>query len=65
MFALTINAAILILAAATFHKTGQTDVSELGRAHELLAPLLGASIAPTLFAIALLACGLKIGRAHV
>jgi manganese transport protein len=59
MFALTINAAILILAAATFHKTGQTEVSELGRAHELLAPLLGASIAPTLFAIALLCCGLN------
>ncbi len=59
MFALTINAAILILAAATFHKTGQTDVAELGRAHELLAPLLGASIAPSLFAIALLACGLN------
>ena len=59
MFALTINASILILAAATFHKTGQTDVSELGRAHELLAPLLGASIAPTLFAIALLCCGLN------
>jgi manganese transport protein len=59
MFALTINAAILILAAATFHKTGQTNVSELGRAHELLAPLLGASIAPSLFAIALLACGLN------
>lgn len=59
MFALTINAAILILAAATFHKTGQTEVSELGRAHELLAPLLGASIAPSLFAIALLCCGLN------
>ncbi|AMJ61843.1 Nramp family divalent metal transporter [Bosea sp. PAMC 26642] len=59
MFALTINAAILILAAATFHKTGQTDVAELGRAHELLAPLLGASIAPSLFAIALLCCGLN------
>lgn len=59
MFALTINAAILILAAATFHKSGQTQVSELGRAHELLAPLLGASIAPGLFAIALLACGLN------
>jgi manganese transport protein len=59
MFALTINASILILAAATFHKTGQTDVAELGRAHELLAPLLGASIAPTLFAIALLCCGLN------
>ena len=59
MFALTINAAILILAAATFHKTGQTEVSELGKAHELLQPLLGASIAPALFAIALLCCGLN------
>lgn len=59
MFALTINAAILILAAATFYKTGQNTVSELGRAHELLAPLLGASIAPSLFAIALLCCGLN------
>lgn len=59
MFALTINAAILILAAATFHKSGQTDVAELGRAHELLAPLVGSSIAPSLFAIALLACGLN------
>ena len=37
----------------------QTEVSELGRAHELLAPLLGLSIAPTLFAIALLCCGLN------
>jgi manganese transport protein len=59
MFALTVNASILILAAASFHKTGQTEVAELGRAHELLAPLLGASIAPTLFAIALLCCGLN------
>jgi manganese transport protein len=59
MFALTINASILILAAATFHKVGQTEVAELGRAHELLAPLLGASIAPALFAIALLCCGLN------
>ena len=59
MFALTINAAILILAAATFHKSGQTDVAELGRAHELLAPLVGSSIAPSLFAVALLACGMN------
>ncbi len=59
MFALTINASILILAAATFHAAGQTQVSELGRAHELLQPLLGASIAPSLFAIALLCCGLN------
>ena len=59
MFALTINASILILAAATFHKTGNSHVSELGQAHEMLAPLVGASIAPMLFAIALLACGLN------
>ena len=59
MFALTINASILILAAATFHKTGNSHVNELGQAHQLLAPLVGASIAPMLFAIALLACGLN------
>ncbi len=59
MFALLINASILILAAATFHKTGRTDIAELGDAHSLLMPLLGASIAPTLFGIALLACGLN------
>ncbi|BCJ89779.1 divalent metal cation transporter MntH [Terrihabitans soli] len=59
MFALTINASILILAAAGFNKTGNTDVAELGRAHELLAPLLGSAIAPSLFAIALLCCGLN------
>jgi manganese transport protein len=58
MFALCVNASILILAAATFYKSGMTDVAELGRAHELLAPLLGASIAPMLFAVALLCCGL-------
>jgi manganese transport protein len=59
MFALTINAAILILAAATFNKTGQTEVSELGEVHKLIAPLLGSGMAPTLFAIALLCCGLN------
>jgi manganese transport protein len=59
MFALTINASILILAAATFNKTGQTNVSELGEVHALIAPLLGSSIAPTLFGIALLCCGLN------
>lgn len=59
MFALTINASILILAAATFHNTGRTEVAELGEAHSLLRPLLGASIAPSLFAIALLCCGLN------
>jgi manganese transport protein len=59
MFALLINASILILAAATFHQTGRTGVAELGEAHSLLMPLLGASIAPSLFAIALLCCGLN------
>ena len=50
MFALPINASILILAAATFNKTGQTDVAELDEVHTLLAPLLGSALAPTLFA---------------
>jgi manganese transport protein len=59
MFALLINASILILAAATFHKTGQTGIAELGEAHKLLGPLLGLAIAPTLFGIALLCCGIN------
>ena len=59
MFALLINASILILAASTFNKTGQVDVAELGEAHALIAPLLGSAMAPTLFAIALLCCGLS------
>jgi manganese transport protein len=58
-FALLINASILILAAASFNATGRTEVAELGQAHELLGPLLGAGIAPSLFAVALLACGLN------
>src|SRR5206468_9165596 len=59
MFALTINASILILAASTFHRTGQTDVAELGQVYHFLAPLLGSAIAPTLFGIALLCCGMN------
>ena len=59
MFALLINASILILAAATFNKVGRTDVAELDQAHAFLAPLLGSAIAPTLFGIALLCCGLN------
>ena len=58
-FALTINASILILAAASFHATGRTEVAELGDAHTLLGPLLGSAITPSLFALALLACGLN------
>jgi manganese transport protein len=57
--ALTINASILILAAATFHRAGKTDVAELDQAHSFLSPLLGSTLAPTLFAIALLCCGLN------
>jgi len=59
MFALFINASILILAAATFNKAGNTGIVELGEAHSLLSPLLGAAIAPTLFGIALLCCGIN------
>lgn len=59
MFALTINASLLILAAATFHETGRVNIAELGEAHSLLQPLLGAAIAPTLFGVALLGCGLN------
>ncbi len=59
MFALLINASILILAAATFHKGGHTGVAEIGEAHSMLAPLVGSLLAPKLFAIALLCCGLN------
>ncbi|OYX84662.1 MAG: divalent metal cation transporter, partial [Azorhizobium sp. 35-67-5] len=59
MFALTINASILILAAAAFHGNGSGEVADLGKAHELLNPLLGSSLAPTLFAVALICCGLN------
>lgn len=59
MFALLINASILILAAAAFNGTGRTEIAELGEAHTLLSPILGAAIAPTLFGIALLCCGIN------
>lgn len=52
-----INAAILILAAATFHNTGHQDVAGIEQAFELLTPVLGATAASTVFAIALLASG--------
>ena len=58
-FAFLINAAIIILAAASFHASGRTDVVELSDAYSLLSPLLGSQLAPTLFAIALIACGLN------
>lgn len=52
-----VNAAILVLAASTFYVTGRTDVAELKVAHSMLEPLLGTALAPTLFAIALIAAG--------
>ncbi|TWI08766.1 Nramp family divalent metal transporter [Bradyrhizobium daqingense] len=59
MLALFINAAILVVAAATFHKSGHSDVAGIEQAFELLSPLLGLGIASTLFAVALLASGLN------
>ena len=57
MMALFVNAAILILSAATFHHTGNQDVAEIQEAYKLLAPLLGTSLASILFAVALLCSG--------
>lgn len=56
-FAFLINGAILVLAAATFHGTGYEAVADIHDAHRLLTPLLGASFASVLFAVALLASG--------
>jgi manganese transport protein len=52
-----VNAAILVLAATVFYKTGRTDVAEIKTAHELLDKFLGTQLAPTLFAVALIAAG--------
>ena len=55
--ALFINAAILVVAAATFHRAGRTDVAEIQQAYQLLTPLLGVTGASAVFAFALLASG--------
>ena len=52
-----VNAAILILAAATFYKNGMFEVAEIQDAHQFLAPILGTKWAPILFAVALIAAG--------
>jgi len=57
MFALFINAAILILAAAAFHWSGNQEVAAIQDAYRLLSPTLGVGVASTLFAVALLASG--------
>ena len=58
-FALLVNSAILILAAAAFHGAGKPQVAEIQDAYALLAPVLGTGLAPILFAVALLASGLN------
>ncbi|WP_413999814.1 Nramp family divalent metal transporter [Flavobacterium sp. W1B] len=55
--AFLVNAAILILAAATFYKNGMFEVAEIQDAHKFLEPLLGSKWAPVLFAVALIAAG--------
>lgn len=57
MAAFFINAAILIVAAATFHSRGHEEVADIMDAHKLLTPLLGTTLASTVFAVALLASG--------
>jgi len=57
--ALLVNSAILITAAAVFHAGGRTEVAEIQDAYALLAPMVGTALAATLFALALLACGLN------
>ena len=59
MLALLVNASILILAAATFNRAGHVNVTDISDAHRMLAPLVGSLLAPKLFAIALLCCGLN------
>jgi len=57
MSALFLNGAILVMAAATFHGTGHEGVADISDAYLLLAPLIGTSLASTLFAVALLFAG--------
>ena len=57
MFALFINAAILVMAAAAFHGSGHEAVADIGDAYQLLSPLLGTRMASILFAVALLCSG--------
>jgi manganese transport protein len=55
--ALFVNAAILIVAAAVFHRSGHYEVAAIEDAYKLLSPLVGAGFASTIFAVALLASG--------
>jgi manganese transport protein len=64
MLALLVNASILILAAATFHKAGEVGIADLRDAQKLITPLLGSTVAATAFGIALLSrrAGLRRSR---
>ena len=57
MSALFINAAILIVAAGTFHGTGYDHIADIDDAYKMLSPLLGTTMASVLFAMALLLSG--------
>ena len=57
MLALFVNAAILVVAAAVFHRGGHPEVAEISDAYKLLSPMLGVGAASTIFAVALLASG--------
>ena len=59
VFALMINASILILAAATFNVAGHYEMADLQEAYHMIGPLLGSDLAAKLFGLALLACGLN------
>lgn len=52
-----VNAALLVMAAATFHASGMHEVADIGEAHRLLEPILGSTVAPVAFAVALIAAG--------
>lgn len=54
--AMLVNAAILVLAGAAFHATGQTGVADIEQAYRLITPIVGGAAA-WLFGIALLASG--------
>jgi manganese transport protein len=55
--AFLINAAILVMSAAVFFRSGHTEIASIQDAHRLLAPLVGSAIAPALFAVALICAG--------
>lgn len=57
LLAFFINAAILIVAAATFHTSGNTQIADIGDAYQMLSPLLGTTLSSIFFAVALLASG--------